>query len=195
MDRLESNPDDDIDIYSDLDKLLPELNDDSYLEKASESLKDLLNYPFNSREFDGDTDHRYNDVERIDVIRDKTSRSVRCPVRFLKVLHYIEKLRGRTPSIGLRYKNGSVVNYVHFLFEDNEEGWIYHDSQRSLQVTQVHKYEKILDHTGLKKVGIIANKIGVPAKNEVSRINSERGNILDLHYYDTINNRRLNDYF
>jgi len=191
----DSDSEDKDDIYSYLDKVIPGDEETKYLRNASSSLKDLLAYPFASREIAGEPDKRFNDVERIDVIRDKYSRTVRCPIRFLKVLHYIETIRGTTPSIGLRYKNGSVTNYVHFIIEETEEGWIYHDSQRSLQVPQIHKYEKILDHTGLQKVAIIANKVGVPAKNEISRINSERGNIFEFHTFGSINNHSLHDFF
>jgi len=183
------------DLYSYVDNFLADDHEQRYYEHASDSLEALLTYPFKSRDVDGQPDTRYNGVERIDIVRDKFSRSVRCPVRFLEVLRYIEGIRGKRPSIGLRFKKGSVTNYVHFLFEEQEEGWIYIDTQRTLQVRQIHKIEKILDYVGLNRVGVIANKIGLPARHEVSRINSERGKIIDLHYYDTIHNHNLSDYF
>ncbi|MHA2503294.1 MAG: hypothetical protein ACXAE3_10535 [Candidatus Kariarchaeaceae archaeon] len=182
-------------IYDEIDDFFENEEEDSYFIDASESLRDLLSYPFGSRVLDGKVDPTYNDVERVDVVKDKLNRSVRCPVKFMEVVRFIEEIRGRKPSIGLRYKDGAVSNVIHFLFEDTQEGWIYLDSKRSLQVRQIHKIEKILDHVGLKKIGIIADQIGLAARHEVSRINSERGKIMDLRYYDTIHNHSLSEYF
>lgn len=167
---------------------------DYYLE-ASQSLEELLNYPFQNKALDGEVDPRFKGVERIDIFRDKLSRMVRSPLKFLTVVRFIEKTRGRVPSIGLRYKEGSVMNYIHFLFEESNEGWIYIDNERMLQVRQIHKIEKIKDYVGLNRIGLVANKIGLPARNEVSRVNDDRGTIIDLYYFDSLVSHKLNEYF
>ena len=194
MNSWDSNPDTE-EILSQVDDVLKDGHGESYFKEAASSLKELLAYPFKSKELDGQSDTNYNDAERINVIKDKSARTVRCPVKFLEVVNFIEDMRGKTPSIGLKFKDGAVSNYVHFLFEDTQEGWIYLDSKRPLQVRQIHKMEKILDHVGLRRIGIIANQIGLAARHEVSRINSERGKIMDLRYYDTIHNHSLSEYF
>ena len=68
------------------------------------------------------------------------------------------------------------------------------ENDSSINVKDIHKIEKIIDHTGLKKIIIIANKIGLPAKYEVSRINSQRGKIIEYLYYHTIFNHDLDDF-
>lgn len=168
--------------------------DENYIQDAGVALINLLKYPFSSKEYNGKKDSRFNDVERVDIFRDETLRTVRCPVRFHNVLKYMETMKGRKPGIGLKYKKGTHHNHIHFIFEDLGEGWLYSDTKRNLNVKDIHKIEKIIDHTGLKKIIIIANKIGLPAKYEVSRINSQRGKIIEYLYYHTIFNHDLDDF-
>ena len=168
--------------------------DENYIQDAGVALINLLKYPFSSKEHNGKKDSRFNEVERVDIFRDETLRTVRCPVRFHHVLKYMETMKGKKPGIGLKYKKGTHHNHIHFIFEDLGEGWLYSDTKRNLNVKDIHKIEKIIDHTGLKKIIIIANKIGLPAKYEVSRINSERGKIIELLYYHAIFNHNLDDF-
>lgn len=194
MDTIRSDSNWDI---SDISSLHPEDGFGSYFSKASDSLNTLLNYPFLEQEMEGKADTNFNNIERINVIKDKGSRIVRCPIKFLEVVKYIEDNRNQMPKIGLKYKDGSVKNYVHLINDtsNGHEGWVFIDNNRSLQVRKIHKIERIIDYTGLYKINIIANQIGLPARNEVSRITFERGDIIELHHFDTIQNHNLAEYF
>ena len=86
--------------------------DENYIQDAGAALINLLKYPFSSKEYNGKKDSRFNDVERVDIFRDETLRTVRCPVRFHNVLKYMETMKGRKPGIGLKYKKGTHHNQL-----------------------------------------------------------------------------------
>ncbi|MHA2250860.1 MAG: hypothetical protein ACXAD7_10875 [Candidatus Kariarchaeaceae archaeon] len=60
-----------------------------------------------------------------------------------------------------------------------------------LSVPQIHNVERLVNKAGLTGAIVVANKIGIPAKQEAIRINSEHGayGIINIEHYDSIEKR------
>ena len=174
--------------------------DDNY-DKSDEydALTRLLNYDFQGSEDLGTQVGRYNGARRVDVLKLSKNRIVRSPRKFLTVIEQLQRESRVKPSYGLEVKNGNKSQYVHFTLELNEEnsvGVFYFDSNRILAVPQVHNVERLINKVGLSGAIIIANKIGIPAKQEAIRINDAEGGygILTIEQYSSIEKRYLDVY-
>lgn len=160
------------------------------------AITELFNYPFRNKVELNQSLSKYNGAERINIIKEHGSRIVRSPRKFLTILKLFASEASVTPSYGLKVKKGSRVDYVHFILELNETssvGIFFYDSKRMLSVPQIHNVERLIKQTGLAGGIIIANKIGIPAKQEANRINDEHGNcgIITIEHYDSLEKRYL----
>lgn len=175
---------------------------DSELEKFddiefSDELYQLFLYPFQGKNELGNSLSKYNGATRVDVCKEYDSRIVRSPDKFLTVLRLFEREANVTPSYGLKVKKGSRYDYVHFILELNPSssvGVFFYDSKRMLAVPQVHNVERLIQDTGLRGGIIIANNVGMPAKQEADRINKQVAGpgIITIEHYDSLEKRYLN---
>ncbi|MHA2097258.1 MAG: hypothetical protein ACW99A_01120 [Candidatus Kariarchaeaceae archaeon] len=164
-----------------------------------EALTNLLQYPFSNSNELGAPLGRYNGAKRVDITKLDKCRLVRSPMKFLTVLKQLEKESSTKPSYGLEVKSGTRREYIHFTLELNEfnsVGIFFFDSKRMLSVPQIHNVERLVRNTGLTGAIIIANKIGIPAKQEAMRINSSQENmdIITIEQYSSIE-KRFNDIY
>ncbi|MDH5401144.1 MAG: hypothetical protein OEZ01_15255 [Candidatus Heimdallarchaeota archaeon] len=176
-----------------------QLDDDNEYLAIGEILTDLIHFPYKNKDQLGQPIERYNGAVSVDVLKEKATRIVRSPIKFMDIIKFFKQTKGVDPSYGLKYDNGDRRSqYIHLLLEYNDgnsDGVIFLDTHKMLSFKQVYKIEKIRDYMNLNTVHIIANQIGLPAKDACRRINSERGNILTLRHFDTIKNKSLNDYW
>lgn len=162
-----------------------------------EALTHLLQYPFLKSDELGSPLGKYNGAMRVDITKLEKCRLVRSPTKFLTILKQLEKESTIRPSYGLEVKSGTRREYVHFTLELNESntvGIFFFDSKRMLSVPQIHNVERLVRNTGLTGAIIIANKIGIPAKQEAIRINISQENmdIITIEQYSSIE-KRYND--
>lgn len=152
------------------------------------SLEILMSFPYDNRDELGMKLKRFNNAIRTNIVAENDARLVRNPKNWVDLLRFITK-SGHMPSPGLKFKKGSKYKYIHFVVEESKKiGYLYYDTRRELHTRRIHSAERILDHLNLDRINIIANKIGNNARNEVDRINSQRGNLFTLNYFDTISN-------
>jgi hypothetical protein len=169
---------------------------DSYTDpyETIDALTELLRYPFLRKEELGQSLARYNGAVRVDITKIKQSRAVRSPEKFLRVVQQFAQEASTLPSYGLEIKVGNRKDYIHFTLELNDKnavGIFFFDSKRMLSVPQIHNVERLVKQAGLTGAIVVANKIGIPAKQEAARINSEHGNygIINLEHYDSVMKR------
>ncbi len=165
-------------------------------DQTIDALAELLKYPFSKKEELGRPLARYNGAIRIDIIKMNKSRVVRSPEKFLTIIEQFAREASIIPSYGLEVKTGNRREYIHFTLELNENntvGIFYFDSKRMLSVPQIHNVERLVLKARLAGAIIIANKIGIPAKQEAMRINAEHENvgIINIEHYDSIEKRFL----
>lgn len=164
-----------------------------------EALTHLIQYPFLNSDELGAPLGRYNGAKRVDITKLDKCRLIRSPNKFLTVLRQLEKESSIRPGYGLEVKSGTRKEYIHFTLELNESntvGIFFFDSKRMLSVPQIHNVERLIRSTGLTGAIIIANKIGIPAKQEAIRINSiqEKMDIITIEQYSSIE-KRYNDIY
>ncbi|MCH8907270.1 MAG: hypothetical protein IH840_09290 [Candidatus Heimdallarchaeota archaeon] len=162
--------------------------------KDTEALLKLLQFPFEKKDELGKQIGKYNGAKRIDITKVSTSRTVRSPNRFLTLIRQLAKESCTNPSYGLEIKNGNRKEYVHFLLEltqDNSVGVFFFDSKRILSVPQVHNVERLIKKTNLTGGIIVANRIGIPAKQEAARINDDHEDfgIITIEQFSSIEKR------
>ncbi|MHA2252809.1 MAG: hypothetical protein ACXAD7_20775 [Candidatus Kariarchaeaceae archaeon] len=165
-------------------------------ETSYEALRELLSYEFKNQDEVGQALERFNGAICVDIFRDATKKVVRSPINYLILLKQMTKENYTKPSYGLKCEGSYRKNkYIHFMYENGHGqsiGICYFDQKRPLSVKQVHECERSTKYSGIKKTVLVANKIGIPAKNEVSRINSEYDDpILNLEHFDSIKMRYL----
>ena len=163
----------------------------------TEALTKLIQYQFSKYHELGAPIGRYNGAKRVDITKLDKCRLVRSPKKFLTVIEQLEKESSIKPSYGLEVKSGTKRDYVHFTLELNDAnsvGIFFFDSKRMLSVPQIHNVERLVKNTGLTGAIIVANKIGIPAKQEAIRINSsqEDMDIITIEQYSSIE-KRYND--
>ena len=164
-----------------------------------EALTNLLQYPFLNSDELGAPLGRYNGATRVDITKLNKCRLIRSPKKFLTVLKQLEKESSIRPSYGLEVKSGTRKEYIHFTLELNKlnsVGIFFFDSRRMLSVPQIHNVERLVRSTGLTGAIIIANKIGIPAKQEAIRINSsqDKMDIITIEQYSSIEKRYYDIY-
>ncbi len=160
--------------------------------KDTSQLLYLLNYNFSKAEQLNLPVKRYNNSYRIDILSELQYKKIKNPEAMLSVLKYYSAIKGKDISYGLKHipKRGKPV-YVPFTIEydDNKaDGIFYIDQNRPLSVKNLLSIEKVAEKTNLSGVKIIANKIGLPAKKFIERINSEANQriIYELIQFDTL---------
>ena len=131
---------------------------------------------------------------RIDVAKLAEPRIVRSPAKFLTILKLLQYEANIIPSYGLKIKKGTRYDYIHYILDLNEStsvGIFFFDSKRLLSVPQVHNVERLIKSAGLKGAIIIANHVGIPAKQEAQRINAEHGGfgIITIEHFDSMAKR------
>ena len=164
-----------------------------------EALSNLLHYKFKNDEEIGKYLDRYNGALCVNILRESSKKVVKIPEKYLLLLRQMAKEYSTQPSHGLKVGDfPRNERFIHFLFEHDETkttGVCFYDQKRPLSVRQVHDTEKSIVETGLTRQIIVANKIGIPAKNEVNRINSEYNQpIIKLSHFDSIEKRHLLNY-
>lgn len=169
---------------------------DTYFEerKSLEDLRELLAYPLQGKSELGRSISRYNGATRVDISRLVEPRLIRSPHKFLTILKLFQQEANVVPSYGLRVKNGSRYNYVHFVLDLTSSvsvGVFFFDSKRLLSVPQVHTVERVIKASGLKGAIIVANQVGIPAKQEAKRINNDHDGhgIITIEHYDSLEKR------
>ncbi|OLS27785.1 MAG: hypothetical protein HeimC2_09790 [Candidatus Heimdallarchaeota archaeon LC_2] len=164
-----------------------------------EALTKLLQYQFSKVKELGAPIGRYNGAKRVDITQLDKCRLVRSPKKFLTVIEQLERESSIKPSYGLEVKSGTKRDYIHFILELNDTnsvGIFFFDSKRMLSVPQIHNVERLIKNAGLTGAIIVANKIGIPAKQEAIRINSsqEDMDIITIEQYSSIE-KRYNDIY
>ncbi|MHA2501837.1 MAG: hypothetical protein ACXAE3_03115 [Candidatus Kariarchaeaceae archaeon] len=175
------------------DEIIPD-NIDTSQYRALESLEELLNYTLHGKSELGRPLSRFNGAERVDIAKISEPRLVRTPAKFLTILKNMEREANIRPSYGLKLKKGNRYDYIHYVLELNDTvsvGLFYFDSKRLLSVPQIHHVERLIKLAGLRGAIIIANHIGIPAKQEAKRINKQHGGtgIITIEHYDSIKKR------
>lgn len=176
-----------------------DINSDMNERQEIDALTRLLQYKFSNLEELGAPIGRYNGAKRVDITKLNKCRLVRSPKKFLTVIEQMERESSITPSYGLEVKSGTKREYIHFTLELNDTntvGIFFFDSKRMLSVPQIHNVERLVKNAGLTGAIIVANKIGIPAKQEAIRINSsqEEMDIITIEQYSSIE-KRYNDIY
>ncbi len=161
-----------------------------------EALIELLHYKYKNKRELGKALKRFNGAICVDILRDSTKKLVKTPSNHLILLRQLSREIYQHPSYGLKLGQGSrKKRFIHYLFEHDEKtttGVCYYDQNRPLTVKQIHECEKSTRSAGLEQTILVANKIGIPAKNEAKRINSEHGeNIIKLEHFNSLKMRYL----
>ncbi len=147
--------------------------------KESLGYKDLIKENLNNSSQIGKEVPDYNNAIRINTFKDRNSHIVKDPKNFKTVIKYLREKLMVNPSHGLKIKEkSSPANYIHLLLEyDNGAsiGVFYHDLKRPLSIKEIFNAEKAISYANLDGGLIISNSIGLPAKEAVSRINSDSG--------------------
>lgn len=167
--------------------------------EENEALNKLMTYPFNKQEEIGFPIGKYNGAKRIDIRKVEKVNIIKSPKKFLTVIEQLAREASIQPSLGLEVKSGNKKDYIHFtldLNETNSVGVFFYDSKRMLAVPQIHSVERLVKKAKLTGAIIIANKIGIPAKQEAMRINSDLGGfgIITIEQYSSIEKRRQDIY-
>lgn len=154
-----------------------------------EDIQELMNYAFAKTEELGSSLQCYNGAVRIDVATHPKCCVVKNSYRFKNVVKYMEKISNVTPSFGLEIKaKSSSAIYVHFLLEYPDGGAIgvfYFDHKRSILTNNIHQVDRCIREANLDGAIIVYNQIGIPAKNEINRINGiygQQGKISSIRY-------------
>jgi len=183
-----------VDTPFELDEYLAE-TDQFYEERQSmDDLRELLAYPLQGRSQLGKSLSKYNGAKRVDITKIMEPRIVRSPHKFLTILRLFEIEANVTPAYGLQIKRGSRNDYIHYVLDLNVNasvGIFFYDSKRLLSVPQIHNVERMVKKAGLKGAIVIANHVGIPAKQEAKRINNEHGGygIITIEHYDSLEKR------
>jgi len=177
-----------------LDEYLAETDSFYEARKSAEDLQELLQYPLQGKSELGTALSRFNGAVRVDVSRVAEPRIVRSPHKFLTILRLMEYEANVTPSYGLRVKKGSRYDFIHYVLDLNEHtsvGIFFYDSKRLLSVPQIHNVERMIKAANLKGGIIVANHVGIPAKQEAQRINNEHDGfgIITIEHYDSLEKR------
>jgi len=154
----------------------------------------LLNYKLSNYGEIGKPLTKYNGAVRVDISRIESPKLIKNPQKHLNVLNLFRREANILPSYGLKIKRGSKYDYVHYLLELNEYasvGIFFYDNKRLLSVPQIHNIERMIESADLKGGIVIANLIGIPAKQEAKRINDDHGGhgIITIEHYDSIKKR------
>ena len=174
----------------------PYSNDQLNERETFEALNELLHYEYKNKRELGKALKRFNGAICVDILRDSTKKLIKTPLNHLILLRQLSREIYQHPSYGLKLGQGNrKKKFIHYLFEHDENsttGVCYYDQNRPLTVKQIHECEKSTKSAGLEQTILVANKIGIPAKNEAKRINSEHGgNIIKLEHFNSLKMRYL----
>ncbi|MDH5401536.1 MAG: hypothetical protein OEZ01_13660 [Candidatus Heimdallarchaeota archaeon] len=159
-----------------------------------DALIEMSNYNFSGSNEVGHSLVRYNGAQRVDIRKLEKVSLIKSPLRFMTVVKQLSRDASIIPSHGLLVNKGGRKDYVHLVLEIGESssvGVFFYDTKRTLSVPQIHSVERAINECGLSGGVIIANKIGIPAKQEAARINADHGEfgIITIEHYDTIEKR------
>lgn len=155
-------------------------------------LNKLMNFNFAFPDQLNQRVSKFKKAFRIDILREMNYKMIKNPFAMITVLKYLSEITGKQIGFGLKHvPDRGKCEYVPFTIEydrDTTDGIFYIDQKRPLAVKNILTIEKIVKKTNLSGAKIIANKVGLPSKKFVERLNLEATtpNTFEVMQYDSI---------